>query len=237
MAWVGTVHSNHAGAAGCIRRWLFERPHRHLHRRGQRQCDAPRGVDRRDCSGPTDLDRHPSGRRRPSFVLDIATTVTSHGTIKVLAQAGEQMPEGWVVDLRAIPSSTQPRRRGLPDADRGLQGVRSQHRPRLARRGPQRRRVRGRGDRSPQGAGASGQHRSGDVRDAPDLFMDLDDFVPIDHHLDSLRAPGIRARSSPGDMAARLEEEQSAEGIPVGEVLLGQLRDLGARLELDDRLD
>ena len=62
--------------------------------------------------------------------------------------------------------------------------------------------------------------------------------APIDHHLDSLRAAGHPGEVHlPGDMAARLEEEQSVEGIPVGEVLLGQLRDLAERLELDDRLD
>ena len=44
----------------------------------------------------------PAGREIP-FELDIATTVASHGTIKVTAQAGEQMPEGWVVDADGNP--------------------------------------------------------------------------------------------------------------------------------------
>jgi LDH2 family malate/lactate/ureidoglycolate dehydrogenase len=73
----------------------------------------------------------------------------------------------------------------------------------------------------------------------PDLFMDLDDFrAGIDHHLESLRATGQPgAVHLPGDVAAVLEEEQSMEGIPVGDVLLGQLRELAARLGLEDRLD
>ncbi len=36
-------------------------------------------------------DRHP-------YLLDIATTTVSHGTIKVARLAGEEMPIGWVVD-------------------------------------------------------------------------------------------------------------------------------------------
>ena len=89
---------------GCTRPWLSEGPHRHLHGRCQCQCDAPLGRAGPIAGDQSDLDRHPSGLGDP-FVLDIATTVTSHGTIKVLAQAGEQMPEGWVVGLKGDPSS------------------------------------------------------------------------------------------------------------------------------------
>ena len=93
--WVGTVHSNHAGAAGVYRPWLSEGPHRHLHRRCQRQCDAPwGGQDRLLGTNPISI-AIPAGAGDP-FVLDIATTVTSHGTIKVLAQAGSRCPKaGW----------------------------------------------------------------------------------------------------------------------------------------------
>ena len=34
------------------------------------------------------------------FVLDVATTATSHGTIKVARPRGQPLPEGWVVDKR-----------------------------------------------------------------------------------------------------------------------------------------
>ena len=37
------------------------------------------------------------------FVLDIATTATSHGTIKVAPARDEPMPEGWVVDADGRP--------------------------------------------------------------------------------------------------------------------------------------
>ena len=44
----------------------------------------------------------PAGSEIP-FQLDIATTVASHGTIKVQAQKGEPMPEGWVEDADGNP--------------------------------------------------------------------------------------------------------------------------------------
>jgi LDH2 family malate/lactate/ureidoglycolate dehydrogenase len=37
------------------------------------------------------------------FLLDIATTAASHGTIKVVREAGGRLPEGWVVDRDGHP--------------------------------------------------------------------------------------------------------------------------------------
>jgi L-2-hydroxycarboxylate dehydrogenase (NAD+) len=73
----------------------------------------------------------------------------------------------------------------------------------------------------------------------PDLFSGPDEFrAGIGRHLDALRAAGPPGSVQlPGDVAAELEAEQAVDGIPVGDVLLGQLRDLGGRLGLDDRLD
>lgn len=52
----------------------------------------------------------PSGGADP-FVLDMATTVAAMGKIKVLAQRGEAMPEGWMVGRDGRPL-TDPARRG-----------------------------------------------------------------------------------------------------------------------------
>jgi LDH2 family malate/lactate/ureidoglycolate dehydrogenase len=181
----------------------------------------------------------PAGDGHP-FVLDIATTVTSHGTIKVLAQAGQQMPEGWVIDDEGSPI-VDPNR-----ADEGflmpiggykgsglnigiglLAGVLNgaafgneviDHR------------------KVPGQAANTGQAM---FVMRPDLFRDPDEFrAGMDHHLDALRAAGPPGSVQlPGDVAAELEAEQSEDGIPVGDVLLRQLRDLGARLGVADRLD
>jgi LDH2 family malate/lactate/ureidoglycolate dehydrogenase len=73
----------------------------------------------------------------------------------------------------------------------------------------------------------------------PDLFRDLDEFkTAMDHHLRSLRAAGDPGSVLiPGETAARLEAEQRTGGIEVPEALLGQLRELGSRFGLEDRLD
>lgn len=39
----------------------------------------------------------------PPFVLDMATTTAAAGKIKVLAQRGEPMPEGWMIDREGNP--------------------------------------------------------------------------------------------------------------------------------------
>jgi len=45
----------------------------------------------------------------PPFVLDMATTVAASGKIRTLAQRGEPMPEGWMVDREGKPL-TDPKR-------------------------------------------------------------------------------------------------------------------------------
>ena len=39
----------------------------------------------------------------PPIVLDMATTVASYGKVKMAAQRGEQMPEGWMIDAEGNP--------------------------------------------------------------------------------------------------------------------------------------
>ena len=240
MAWVGTVHSNHAGAAGVYTTMAVRNDQIAFYIAVASANVMPPWGGRERLLGTNPISiAVPAGSGDP-FVLDIATTVTSHGTIKVLAQAGEQMPEGWVVDLEGRPI-LDPNRAdegylmpiggykgsGLNIALGLLAGVLNgaafgaeviDHR------------------KVPGQAANTGQAM---FVLRPDLFMDLGDFrAEIDHHLDALRAAGQPGSVQlPGDVAAVLEKEQSAEGIPVGDVLLGQLRDLGERLGLDDRLD
>jgi LDH2 family malate/lactate/ureidoglycolate dehydrogenase len=240
MAWVGTVHSNHAGAAGvytmmAVRQGLIAI---YIAVASANVMPPWGGRERLLGTNPISI-AMPAGDGHP-FVLDIATTVTSHGTIKVLAQAGQEMPEGWVIDLEGNPI-LDPNR-----ADEGylmpiggykgsglniglglLAGVLNgaafgdeviDHR------------------KEPGQAANTGQAM---FVMRPDLFSDLDVFgAGIDRHLDVLRASGPPGSVQlPGDVAAELEAEQSEEGIPVGDVLLRQLRDLAGRLGLDDRLE
>jgi L-2-hydroxycarboxylate dehydrogenase (NAD+) len=240
MAWVGTVHSNHAGAAGVYTTMAVRHGLIALYIAVASANVMPPWGGRERLLGTNPISiAVPAGDGHP-FVLDIATTVTSHGTIKVLAQAGQQMPEGWVIDDEGSPI-VDPNR-----ADEGflmpiggykgsglnigiglLAGVLNgaafgneviDHR------------------KVPGQAANTGQAM---FVMRPDLFRDPDEFrAGMDHHLDALRAAGPSGSVQlPGDVAAELEAEQSEDGIPVGDVLLRQLRDLGARLGVADRLD
>ena len=236
MAWVGTVHSNHAGAAGVYTAMAVERGLIAIYMAVASANVMPPWGGRERLLGTNPISiAIPTGEEHP-FLLDIATTVTSHGTIKVLAQRGEQMPEGWVVDLEGNPI-LDPRRAdegflmpiggykgsGLNLAIGLLAGVLND-----AAFGAEvidHRKV-------PEHPANTGQAI---LVMRPDLFRDLDEFrSAMDRHLRVLRASGEPGRVHlPGEMAAEMEAEQREKGIPVGEVLLGQLRDLGARLGVE----
>ncbi len=239
MAWVGTVHSNHAGAAGVYTDMAMGHDLIAIYMAVASANVMPPwgGEERLLGTNPISI-AIPTGTS-PGFLLDIATTVTSHGTIKVIAQRGEEMPEGWVVDREGNPI-TDPNRAndgflmpiggykgaGLNMALGLLAGVLN----------------------SAAFGGEVIDHRAIPDRPAntgqaifvmrPDLFRELDEFkAAIDRHIDDLRAAGSPgAVHIPGDGAARREQQQRAEGIPIPEVLLGQLRGLAERLELADSL-
>jgi L-2-hydroxycarboxylate dehydrogenase (NAD+) len=240
MAWVGTVHSNHAGAAGVYTAMAVRRDLIGVYLAVASANVMPPWGGRERLLGTNPISIAIPTGEEPAFILDIATTVTSHGTIKVVAQAGEQMPEGWVIDLEGNPI-LDPHRAdegflmpiggykgsGLNIAIGLLAGVLNDaafgaevidHRA------------------VPDQAANTGQAI---LALRPDLFRDLDQFKrAMDHHLSTLRASGPPGSVHlPGEVAAMLEAEQRMNGIPVSEVLLGELRALSARFDLDDRLE
>lgn len=236
LAWVGTVHSNHAGAAGVYTSMAVRQGLIAVYMAVASANVMPPWGGRERLLGTNPISiAIPAGEEDP-FLLDIATTVTSHGTIKVVAQRGEQMPEGWVVDVEGEPI-LDPHRAdegflvpiggykgsGLNLAIGLLAGVLNDaafgadvidHRA------------------VPEQPANTGQAI---LAMQPDLFRDLDEFeADIDRHLRTLResgAPG--AVRLPGETAARLEREQRRDGIPVGDVLLGQLQTLAGRLGVE----
>ncbi len=239
MAWVGTVRSNHAGAAGVYTDMAMRHDLIAMYMAVASANVMPPwgGEGRLLGTNPISI-AIPTGRQ-PGFLLDIATTVTSHGTIKVLAQRGEEMPEGWVVDGEGNPI-TDPNRAndgflmpiggykgaGLNMALGLLAGVLNG--AAFGREVIDHRAV-------PDTPANTGQAI---FMMRPDLFRDLDEFkAVIDTQIDDLRASGDPgAVHIPGDGAARREKEQRADGIPIPDVLLGQLRELSGRLELADDL-
>lgn len=98
IGWVGTTNSNHAGAAGIYPAMAVQHGLGAFYFAVANGNGMPPwgGIERLLGTNPIAF-AMPAGKSLP-FELDIATTVASHGTIKVTAQAGEQMPEGWVVD-------------------------------------------------------------------------------------------------------------------------------------------
>jgi len=236
IAWVGTVHSNHAGAAGVYTSMAVSQGLIAMYMAVASANVMPPWGGRERLLGTNPISiAIPAGEEDP-FLLDIATTVTSHGTIKVVAQRGEQMPEGWVVDPGGKPI-LDPHRAdegflmpiggykgaGLNLAIGLLAGVLNDaafgvdvidHRA------------------VPEQPANTGQAI---LAMRPDLFRDLDVFkADIDRHLRSLRESGDPGSVHlPGEAAARLEREQRREGIPVGEVLLGHLQQLAERFGVE----
>jgi len=239
MAWVGTVRSNHAGAAGVYTEMALRREMIGIYMAVASANVMPPWGGARRLLGTNPVSIAIPAGARPAFHLDIATTVASHGTIKVLAQAGERMPEGWVMDEKGRPI-TDPK-----EADSGF----------LVPIGG----YKGSGLNIAIGllAGVLNEaafgsnvidHRAVPDRPAntgqalfvmrPDLFRDLDDFkADVDDRLSELEASGpADLVHIPGARASRMEHDRRENGIPVPDELLGQLRSLASSLSLDDRL-
>jgi LDH2 family malate/lactate/ureidoglycolate dehydrogenase len=109
IGWVGVRGGNHAGPAA-----LYVRPQAAAGMIGI--CAAVGSANHVAPYGGTDLllGTNPIAISTPGgadpFVLDMATTVAAVGKIKILAQRGEPMPEGWMVG-RDGKSLTDPNRR------------------------------------------------------------------------------------------------------------------------------
>lgn len=240
MAWVGTVRSNHAGAGGVYTELVSSQGLIAMYMAVASANVMPPwgGQDRLLGTNPIAI-AIPTGNE-PTFHLDIATTVASHGTIKAVAEAGEMMPESWVMDASGEPITDPSRANegylapiggykgsGLSMAFGLLAGVLN-------------------------GAAFGAEvidHRAVPDRAAntgqalfvmrPDLFRDPAEFAAsMDEHIRALRASGAEGSVFiPGDRAAELQAEQQELGIPVPPGLLSKLRDLAERFDLDDRLE
>jgi L-2-hydroxycarboxylate dehydrogenase (NAD+) len=236
LAWVGTVHSNHAGAAGLYAEMAADAGLVGMY-------FAVANANGMPPWGGTDplLGTNPIAIALPTtgtpFVLDIATTATSHGTIKVHAREGRPLPEGWVVDRDGRP---------ITDASRAGEGY-------LVPMGG----YKGSGLTIAIGllAGVlNGAAFGTDVVDhrrdqatptntgqsilvmRPDLFRPNDEVLAdLTRHLDALRNAGVDGHPVrlPGDQAARARSENQAEGIPLADSLAGELRELADELGVE----
>jgi len=98
MAWVGSVHSNHAGPASLYARMALPEGMLGLYFAVGNANHLPPwgGLDMLLSTNPIAV-AIPAGKE-PPIVLDMATTVAAYGKIKAKAQRNEMMPEGWMID-------------------------------------------------------------------------------------------------------------------------------------------
>jgi LDH2 family malate/lactate/ureidoglycolate dehydrogenase len=240
MAWVGTVRSNHAGAGGVYAALAGRHDLIAIYLAVASANVMPPWGGRERLLGTNPIAIVIPAGDESAFELDIATTVASHGTIKVKADAGESIPVGWVMDFDGSPI-TDPGRAddgylvpiggykgsGLTIAIGLLAGVLN-------------------------GAAFGSEvidHRSIPDQPAntgqslfvmnPELFRDFQGFrEAVDHHLQVLRVSGHPGSVHiPGEGPARLRAEQLRDGVVISETLLAQLRKLADRFEIEDRLE
>jgi L-2-hydroxycarboxylate dehydrogenase (NAD+) len=102
IAWIGTRRSNHAGAAGVYATMVAEQGLAGLYLAvGNANHMAPWGgremlLSTNPIAVAIPADDHP-------VLLDMATTVAAYGKVKLAAQRGQTMPEGWMIDVEGNP--------------------------------------------------------------------------------------------------------------------------------------
>ena len=100
VAWVGTRHSNHAGAAGVYAAMTL--PHDMVGIYGvvasANHMPVWGGIELLLGTNPVAV-AIPAGEEAP-VVLDIATSVVSYGTIKSHRLQNKPLPEGWMVNAK-----------------------------------------------------------------------------------------------------------------------------------------
>jgi LDH2 family malate/lactate/ureidoglycolate dehydrogenase len=109
LAWVGVFNSNHAGPAAVYSTMPVAHDMVGIYMTvANANHMAPwGGVELILGTNPISV-AIPAGEE-PPIALDMATTVSSYGKIKLAAQKGEPIPAGWMVDRRGQPL-TDPKR-------------------------------------------------------------------------------------------------------------------------------
>jgi L-2-hydroxycarboxylate dehydrogenase (NAD+) len=239
IGWVGTRHSNHAGPAQLYARMAAQKDMIGLYFCvGNANLLPPwGGTEVLLSTNPISIAVPAS--KHPSIVLDMATTNTAFGKIRLKAQRNEPMPEGWMIDRQGKP---------LTDAKRASEGF-------LVPIG------------GPKGYGlalmigllagtlngaAFGRDvvnytvdsktpsNTGQVIVAVDIatFADVDAFKQnVDELWEVMKSsptlPGVDEVRLPGEHSAQLYDERMADGVPLGAELRKVLDELADRLGIE----
>lgn len=243
IAWIGVRNGNHSGAGGVYASMAPERDMVGVYMAvGNANHMAPwGGVEPLLSTNPIAI-AIPAGKE-PPFVLDMATSMSSYGQVKVYAQTGRPMPEGWLVDGEG---------KSLTDPLRAAEGLLL---PIGEHKGSGLSMVVGMLAGAMNGAafGSAVVDFNADfetptntgqayVALRPDLFRDLGEFkAEMDARMRELRdsrpLPGGDGVRIPGHAAAEREREMRDAGIPVSEATLSALRALAADHGLTHLLD
>lgn len=243
LAWVGVFNSNHAGAAAVYSTLPVAHDMIGIYMTVANVNLMPPwgGVELILGTNPISV-AIPAGQE-PPIALDMATTVSSFGKIKLAAQKGESIPAGWMVDRKGQPL-TDPRRSkegillpiggykgyGLNVVIGMLAGVLNGA-------------LFGRDivdfDKDLE-TPCNGGHMIFAMR--VDNFRSVDDFKrEMDRSIreirNSERMEGVDRIWLPGEMEFHKIRERRKHGIPIAPAVVEQLRLLATEMDLPDRLD
>jgi L-2-hydroxycarboxylate dehydrogenase (NAD+) len=243
LAWVGTFNGNHAGAGAVyssmplahdmVGMYMTVANANHMAPWG--------GIELILGTNPISI-AIPAGEE-PPVVLDIATTMTSYGKVKLAAQKGESIPIGWMVDRRGQP---------LTDPKRSSEGF-------LLPIGG----YKGYGLNVVIGMLAGVLNGAAFGRNVVDfnkdvasrnnsghmiMAMRVDNFQSVESFKremdrvireirESKRMEGIERIWLPGEMEHERIRERREHGIPLAPIVVTNLRQLAAELRLADRLE
>jgi LDH2 family malate/lactate/ureidoglycolate dehydrogenase len=103
VGWVGVRRGNHAGAAAVYAAMPLKHDMIGLYLAVGNANHLPPwgGIDMLLSTNPIAI--AVPALEEPPLVLDMATTVAAYGKVKVAAQQGKTMPEGWMIDREGAP--------------------------------------------------------------------------------------------------------------------------------------
>jgi L-2-hydroxycarboxylate dehydrogenase (NAD+) len=241
LAWIGIQRGNHSGAGGVYAALTLPHDMVGMYMAVANANHMPPwgGIDMLLSTNPMAF-AIPTGEE-PPFVLDMATTVASYGKVKVYAQSGTPMPEGWMMDKNGKP---------VTDATKAHEGFLL---PIGGHKGYGLNLVIGMLAGIMNGAAFGSDvidfnedyhspTNTGQVFFAmrPDLFRDLDDFkAEMDKKIREIKSStpikGGNIRI-PGEGAVERERDMRENGVPVTAPVLKTIQELAAKLSLKDQL-
>ena len=236
VAWVGARNSNHAGPAMLYARMPLAHDMIGIYIAVGSANHLPPwgGVEMLLSTNPIAI--AVPGARHEAIVLDMATTNAAYGKVKIKAQRGESMPEGWMMDRQGRP---------LTDPQRANEGFL------LPIGGPK-----GYGLALMFGLLAGTLNGAAFGKDVVDFNADsksrtntghaivavniaaFADVAAFKHGVDdiweqmksSAKLPGVDEIRLPGERSAKIYEDRMADGVPISAELRRTLDDLADRV-------